>query len=43
MGGFGGQLLEYLAFAKIASFECIRVVGTWSAGGEMGNYPCLSG
>ena len=37
MGGLGGQLLEYLAFAKIASFECIhQVVGTWSVGGWNG-------
>ena len=44
MGGLGGQLLEYLAFAKIASFECIKVVGTGSVEGwDAGNYLCLSG
>ena len=42
-GRLGGQLLECIAFAKIASFECIQVVGACAVGGEMGNYFCLSG
>ena len=33
MVGLVGQLLEYLAFAKIASFECIKVVSTGSVDG----------
>ena len=36
MGGLGGQLLEYLAFAKIASFECIKVLGSGSEEGWAG-------
>ena len=42
-GRLGGQLLEYLAFAKIASL-CIKVVDTGSVEGwDAGNYLCLSG
>ena len=36
MGGLGGQLLEYLAFAKIASFEVIKEVDTGTVEGWAG-------
>ena len=35
-GRLGGQLLECIAFAKIASFECIKVVDTGTVEGWAG-------